>query len=107
MEKVARGAALGTRLGSCVVRRVIHSRRSILHGASHGAGSAPTSLRGFLQGGATPLKMGLTGVGVLVLEAVARARLFRIMRVGALPQGLFVAYVALIAYERGLLHAIL
>ena len=43
--------------------------------------------------------MGLTGSGVLVLVAVARARLFRIMRVGLVLQGVFVAYVALIAYE--------
>jgi hypothetical protein len=53
------------------------------------------------------VKMGLTGTGVLVLVAVARARLFRFMRVGAVLQGFFVAYVALIAYEWWLLHAIL
>ena len=53
------------------------------------------------------VKMGLTGLGVLVLVAVARTRLFRVMRVGVVFQGLFVAYVALIAYEWRLLHAIL
>jgi hypothetical protein len=53
------------------------------------------------------VKMGLTGLGVLVLVAVARTRLFRFMRVGMVLQGLFVAYVALIAYEWRLLHAIL
>jgi len=53
------------------------------------------------------IKMGFTGAGVLVLVAVARARLFRIMRVGLVLQGIFVAYVALIAYEWRLLHAIL
>ena len=53
------------------------------------------------------LKMGLTGSGVLVLVAVARARLFRIMRVGLVLQGVFVAYVALIAYEWWLLRAFL
>jgi len=53
------------------------------------------------------VKMGFTGAGVLVLVAVARARLFRIMRVGLVLQGIFVAYVALIAYEWRLLHAIL
>ena len=53
------------------------------------------------------VKMGLTGTGVLVLVAVARARLFRVMRVGFVLQGLFVAYVALIAYEWWLLHAFL
>jgi hypothetical protein len=50
------------------------------------------------------LKMGLTGSGVLVLVAVARSRLFRIMRVGIVLQGIFVAYVALIAYEWWLLR---
>jgi hypothetical protein len=52
-------------------------------------------------------KMAFTSVGVLVLVAVARARFFRIMKVGAVLQGLFVAYVALIAYEWWLLRAIL
>ena len=53
------------------------------------------------------VKMGLTGVGVLVLVAVARTRLFRIMRVGLVLQGVFVAYVALIAYEWWLLRTFL
>ena len=53
------------------------------------------------------VKMGLTGVGVLVLVAVARSRVFRIMRVGFVLQGLFVAYVALIAYEWWLLRTFL
>jgi hypothetical protein len=52
-------------------------------------------------------KMAFTSVGVLVLVAVARARLFRVMKVGAVLQGLFVAYVALISYEWWLLRAIL
>ena len=53
------------------------------------------------------VKMGFTGAGVLVLVAVARARLFRVMRVGAVLQGLFVAYVSLIGYEWYLLRSIL
>jgi len=53
------------------------------------------------------VKMTLTGVGVLVLVAVARSRLFRVMRVGAVLQGLFVAYVALIAYEWWMLRTFL
>ncbi len=52
-------------------------------------------------------KMAFTSIGVLVLVAVARARLFRVMKVGAVLQGLFVAYVALIAYEWWLLRLIL
>jgi hypothetical protein len=51
------------------------------------------------------VKMSLTGLGVLVLVAVARARLFRVMRVGVVLQGIFVAYVALIAYEWWLLRS--
>jgi hypothetical protein len=53
------------------------------------------------------IKMGLTGTGVLVLVAMARSRLFRILRVGAVLQGLFVCYVALIAYEWWLLGTFL
>ena len=53
------------------------------------------------------VKMGLTGTGVLVLVAVARARFFRIMTVRFVLLGLFVAYVALIAYEWWLLHTFL
>jgi hypothetical protein len=53
------------------------------------------------------IKMGLTGTGVLVLVAVARARVFRIMPVGLVLQGIFVAYVVLIAYEWRLLYAIM
>ena len=45
------------------------------------------------------VKMGLTGAGVLVLVAMARFRVFRIMRVAFVLQGVFVVYVALIAYE--------
>ena len=53
------------------------------------------------------VKMGLTGTGVLVLVAAARSRLFRILRVATVLQGLFVGYVALIAYEWWLLRTFL
>lgn len=53
------------------------------------------------------VKMVLTGGGVLVLVAMARSRLFRVMRVGLVLQGIFVAYVALIAYEWWLLRTFL
>ena len=52
------------------------------------------------------IKMGLTGTGVLMLVAMARSRLFH-MRVGFVLQGIFVAYVALIAYEWWLLRTFL
>jgi Domain of unknown function (DUF5658) len=53
------------------------------------------------------IKMGLTGTGVLVLVAMARSRLFRLLRVGAILQGIFVCYVALIVYEWWLLRTFL
>ena len=53
------------------------------------------------------IKMGLTGPGVLVLVAMARSRVFRVMRVGLVLQGIFVVYVALIAYEWWLLRTFL
>ena len=51
-------------------------------------------------------KIGLTGVGVLVLVAVARARLFNVMRVGSLLHAVLAGYVTLIAYEWWLLRAL-
>jgi hypothetical protein len=56
--------------------------------------------------GFAAIKMGLTGTGVLVLVAMARARLFS-LRVGVVLQGIFVAYVALIAYEWWLIRTFL
>jgi hypothetical protein len=50
-------------------------------------------------------KMGLTGAGVLVLVAIARARLFNVMRVGTLLYAVLAGYVTLIAYECWLLRA--
>jgi hypothetical protein len=51
--------------------------------------------------------MALTGGCVLVLVAMARSRLLRILRVGFILQGIFVVYVALIAYEWWLLRTFL
>ena len=53
------------------------------------------------------VKMGLTGGGILVLVAVARARIFSLVRVGTVMHWLLVAYVALIGYEWWLLHSTL
>jgi hypothetical protein len=52
-------------------------------------------------------KMGLTGVGVLVLVAVARARLFNVLRVVSLLHAVLVGYTALIVYEWWLLRSVL
>ncbi len=50
------------------------------------------------------VKMGLTGAGVLVLVAISRARVFRVVRVVNLLHWFFAAYVALIGYEWLLLN---
>ena len=50
------------------------------------------------------VKMVLTGGGVLVLVALARARVFRLVRVEAIMHWFLLGYVALIAYECWLLR---
>ncbi len=52
-------------------------------------------------------KLTLTGVGVVVLVAMARARVFRIMRVKTVLQLILAGYVALIAYEAWMLNTAL
>jgi hypothetical protein len=49
-------------------------------------------------------KMVLTGVGVLVLVALARARVFRLLKVEVIMHWFLLAYVALVAYECWLLR---
>lgn len=49
------------------------------------------------------VKLGLTGAGVIVLVALARARIFRIIRVSTIIHWCLFAYVALIGYEWWLL----
>ncbi|MDH3419434.1 MAG: DUF5658 family protein [Gammaproteobacteria bacterium] len=53
------------------------------------------------------VKLTLTGIGILVLVALARARVFRIIRVSAVMQSCLVLYIALICYEWWMLEAIL
>jgi len=50
------------------------------------------------------VKMAFTGGGLLVLVAVARARVFSVIRVSTIMQWLLLAYAALIFYEWSLLH---
>lgn len=50
------------------------------------------------------IKMFLTSVGVLVLVAMARATVFRIIRVSTVMHWCFAAYLALIGYEWWLLR---
>ena len=50
------------------------------------------------------VKMGLTGLGAMLLVALARARLFKIVRVSAFLYGLLAAYFCLVAYEAWLIR---
>lgn len=53
------------------------------------------------------VKMALTGFGVLVLVAMARAKVFRLIRVSSIIHLCLFAYVALIGYEWWLLQRLL
>lgn len=53
------------------------------------------------------VKLLLTGAGILVLVALARVRVFRIIRVSAIMHAFFAAYLALICYEWWLLGGVI
>jgi hypothetical protein len=77
---------------------------------THGADEANPLLAFLLMGFPkvfAVVKMTLTGVGVIVLVALARAKIFRIIKVSAIMHWCVAAYVALIGYEWWLLHHIL
>ena len=59
-------------------------------------------LRGNVQVFATA-KLGITGVGVLLLVAIARFKVFGILRVAGVLYALLLAYLGLILYELSLL----
>ena len=50
------------------------------------------------------IKMGLTGAGVIVLVAMARVRVFRLIRISVIIHWCMLGYVVLIAYEAWLLR---
>ena len=52
-------------------------------------------------------KLALTGISILVLVALARARVFRVIRVSAIMHTSLLVYLALICYEWWLLEGIL
>jgi hypothetical protein len=52
-------------------------------------------------------KMILTGVGIVVLVALARARIFRVIRISIIIHWCMLGYVALLAYEAWLLRQLL
>jgi hypothetical protein len=49
------------------------------------------------------VKMSLTGAGIVVLVALARARVFRVVRISVIIHWFMLGYVALIGYESWLL----
>jgi hypothetical protein len=53
------------------------------------------------------IKMALTGMGVLLLVAMARTKLFRLVRAVLFLQGLVAAYFVLVAYEAWLVSTML
>jgi len=53
------------------------------------------------------VKLTLTGISILVLVALARARVFRIIRVSAVLQWCLALYIALICYEWWMLETVL
>jgi hypothetical protein len=52
------------------------------------------------------IKMALTGSGIVVLVALARARIFRVIRISKIIHWCVIGYVALITYEAWLLSQI-
>lgn len=52
------------------------------------------------------VKMGLTGIGILFLVAVARMRFLKVVRASVVLQCLVLAYFALVTYEAWLVKAI-
>lgn len=52
-------------------------------------------------------KMFLTGAGIVVLVALARARVFRVIRISIIIHWCMLGYVALLAYEAWLLRQVL
>lgn len=50
------------------------------------------------------VKMALTGTGIVVLVALARARVFRVIRISIVIHWCMLGYLALIAYEAWLLR---
>lgn len=78
----------------------------IMHGATEANPIMAAVLEDFPRLFAA-VKIALTGGGVVILVVLARARVFRLVRVGTLLHWFLVAYVALIGYEWWLLRSIL
>lgn len=53
------------------------------------------------------VKMGLTGAGLVILVALARAKVFRVVRISNIIHWCMLGYVALIVYEAWLLQQVL
>lgn len=77
---------------------------------AHGAEEANPVMAYFLE--QTPrlfatVKMALTGGGIVVLVALARARVFQVIRISIIIHWCLLGYLVLIAYEYGLLRQVL
>jgi hypothetical protein len=53
------------------------------------------------------VKMALTGAGIIVLVALARARVFAVIRISIIIHWFLLGYLVLIGYEYGLLRQVL
>ena len=53
------------------------------------------------------VKMALTGAGLVVLVALARTRVFRVIRISIIIHWCMLGYLLLIAYEAWLLNRVL
>ena len=76
---------------------------------AHGAEEANPVMAFFLE--QTPrlfatVKMALTGGGIVVLVALARARVFQVIRISIIIHWCLLAYLVLIGYEYGLLRQV-
>jgi hypothetical protein len=77
---------------------------------AHGANEANPVMAYFLD--ETPrlfamVKMALTGAGIVVLVALARARIFSVIRISIIIHWCLLGYLVLIGYEAGLLRQVL
>jgi hypothetical protein len=73
----------------------------------HGAEEANPFMAPLIDGGGPAFaywKVGLTAFGVVVLTAMARIRLFRLIPVGWVLYLVAAGYIVLVAYELRLLH---
>ena len=72
------------------------------HKTGYGWGQGNAEIRRFAAA-----KMGMTGLGTVVLVVLARARVFQVVRVSLFLYGLAAVYFVLVAYETWLVGLLL